>query len=139
VRSDIGAWAEDTFGNDEACDWVETFLESPGLDTVQEAINAVLDAEDYLDSDEACDCLAACEVLARLQGKWGVRNAYSEELDAWVEANPTEVPDELKNAADSAIERILGPDSELPELWDEGGRNDAWHNAIDDLRVRIRG
>ena len=135
----MGAWAEDTFGNDTACDWIGTFLESPGLDTVQGAISAVLDAEDYLDSDDACDCLAACEELARLQGKWGLRNAYSEDLDAWIAANPTGVPDELKNAADSAIERILGADSELPELWDEGGRNDAWHDAIDDLRVRTRG
>jgi len=47
--------------------------------------------DDYLDSDEACDCLAACEVLARLQGKWGIRNPYSEELDKWIESNPTDV------------------------------------------------
>ena len=78
----MGAWAEDTFGNDAACDWVGTFLDDPGLPTVKSAIEAVLEADDYLDSDEACDCLAACEVIARLQGKWGLRNAYSEELDS---------------------------------------------------------
>lgn len=135
----MGTWAEDTFGNDTACDWIGTFLESPGLHTVQEAISAALDAEGYLGGDEASNCLAACEVLARLQGQWGLRNAYSEELDAWITANPIQVPDQLKNSADSAIERILGPNSELPELWDEGGRNDVWHDAINDLRVRIRG
>jgi len=135
----MGAWAEDTFGNDTACDWVGTFLDDPGLPAAKSAIEAVLQADDYLDSDEACDCLAACEVLARLQGRWGVRNAYSEELDKWIEANPTPVPENLKASADSAIERILGEDSELPELWDEGGRNEAWHRAIDDLRQRIRG
>lgn len=135
----MGAWAEDTFGNDTACDWIGAFLDDPGLPAVKSAIEAVLEAEDYLDSDEACDCLAACEVIARLQGKWGLRNAYSEELDQWIEANPTKVPNDLKAAADSAIERILGTDSELPELWDEGGRNESWHKAIDDLRERIRG
>jgi hypothetical protein len=135
----MGAWAEDTFGNDTACDWVGTFLDAPGLPAVNSAIKAVLEADDYLDSGEACDCLAACEVIARLQEKWGIRNAYSEDLDKWVEANPTDVPDDLKAAADSAVERILGPDSELSELWDEGGRNDDWHKAIDDLRERIRG
>ncbi len=83
--------------------------------------------------------MAACEVLARLKGKWGVPNAYSEELDKWIEAHPTPVPDNLKASADSAIERILGENSELPELWDEGGRNEDWHRAIDDLRQRIRG
>ncbi len=135
----MGAWSEDTFGNDSACDWIGTFLDDPGLPAVKSAIEAVLEADDYLDSDEACDCLAACEVIARLQGKWGLRNAYSEELDHWIEENPTVVPDDLKAAADSAIVRILGSDSELPELWDEGGRNVDWHNAIDDLRERIQG
>ncbi len=135
----MGAWAEDTFGNDAACDWINTFLDDPGLPTVRSAIEAALEADDYLDSDEACDCLAACEVIARLQGKWGLRNIYSEELDEWIEANPTEVPDDLKAAADSAIERILAADSELSELWDEDGRNEDWHNAINDLRERIRG
>lgn len=135
----MGAWAEDTFGNDSACDWVGTFLEDPGLPAVQTAIDAVLQTDGYLDSDEACDCLAACEVIARLQGKWGVRNAYSEELDEWIEAHPTEISADLKASADAAIGRILGPDSELPELWDEGGRNEAWHDAIVDLRERVQG
>jgi Domain of unknown function (DUF4259) len=135
----MGAWAEDTFGNDTACDWIGTFLNNPCLPAVKSAVEAVFEADDYLDSDEACNCLAACEVIARLQGKWGVRNAYSEELDKWIEANPTSVPNDIKAAAAAAIERILGEDSELPELWDDGGRNEKWHRAIDDLRERIRG
>ncbi len=135
----MGAWAEDTFGNDTACDWAGSFLEKPGLKAVWAAIMAVQNSEEYLDSDEASDCLAACEVVARLQGQWGQRNPYSEKLDAWIEANPTEVPEKLKKAADAAIERILGPDSELPELWDECGRNEAWHEAVDDLRRRVWG
>jgi hypothetical protein len=135
----MGAWSEDTFGNDTACDWAGSFMDNPGLETVQEAIDTVLASEDYLDSHEACDCLAACEVIARLQGRWGLRDAYSEDLDRWVEANPITVPDSLKDAAEAAIERILGPKSELPELWDEGNRNEKWHNAIDDLRKRVKG
>lgn len=135
----MGAWAENTFGNDSACDWAGSFLDNPGLPMVKSAITAVLNTDAYLDSDEACNCLAACEVLARLQGKWGLRDVYSEDLDKWVEANPTAVPNDLKAAANSAIEKILGPDSELPELWDDGGRNDVWHDAIDDLRKRIWG
>lgn len=135
----MGAWSEDTFGNDTACDWVGDFMRSPGLEGVSEAIQTVLDAEDYLDSDAACECLAACEVIARLQGRWGLRSPYSEDLDKWIEANPTKVPEELKEAADAAIERILAPNSELPELWDEGGRNEKWHEEINDLRHRIKG
>ena len=135
----MGTWAEDTFGNDTTCDWIYSFLEDPGLSVVQAAIKAILDTEDYLDSDDAWNCLAACEVIARLQGKWGLQNPYSEALDNWIESHPTHISDDLKLAADRAIERILGPDSELPELWDEGGWNTAWHDAVDNLRIRIRG
>lgn len=135
----MGAWSEDTFGNDAACDWVGSFLGNPGLEAVREAIDAVLSSEDYLEIDEACDCLAACEVIARLQGRWGVRDSYSQKLDQWVEANPMNVPDDLKEAADSAIGRILGSNSELQELWDEGGSHEKWHSAIDDLRERSKG
>ena len=63
----------------------------------------MLDEDDYLECDEACDCLGACEVIARLQGQWGIKNPYSEDLDKWVEANPTPVSDDLKILAVSAI------------------------------------
>ena len=135
----MGAWSEHSFGNDTSCDWIYTFLENPGLPIVDSTIQVVLKAEDYLDSDEASECLAACEVIARLQGKWGLRDSYSEELDQWIEANPTPVPDELRISADQAIQRILAPNSELQQLWDEDGLNEDWHKAIEDLRERIKG
>ncbi len=125
----MGAWAEDTFGNDSACDWIGTFLDDPGLSAVRSAIEAVLETEDYLDSDEACDCLAACEVIARWQGRWGLRTVYSEQLDKWIEENPCDVPADLIAAADNAIARILGPDSELPELWDGATKNGTWRST----------
>lgn len=135
----MGTWAADTFGNDTACDWIGTFLDDPGLPAVKSAIETVLDADGYLDSDDAYECLAACEVIARMQGKWGVQDSYSKALDKWIAKNPTTVPDDLKSAAITAIERIIGEDSELLELWDGDGRNEAWHRAIDDLRERIGG
>lgn len=135
----MGAWAEDTFGNDAACDWIGSFLDNPSLTVVREAIQTVIDTNDYLDSYEACQCLAACEVIARSQGKWGLRNSYSEKLDQWVEANSMAISEDLKAAADEAIARILGDDSELLALWDDGGRNEVWHKAINDLRQRVKG
>ena len=134
----MGAWSEDTFGNDTACDWISLFLKKPGLGVVREKINAVLSSGDYLHCSEACECLAAIEVIARLQENWGIRDSYSEDLDQWVEANPSTVPDDLMRAAEAAIERILAPQSELSELWDDGGRSEKWHEAVDDLRERIR-
>lgn len=139
VETIMGAWSEETFGNDTACDWVGDFLDNPGLVPVSEAIQAVLDSDDYLDSDLACECLAACEVIARMQGRWGVRDAYSEDLDQWVIANRAEISEQLKDLADASFGRILASNSELRELWDEGGRNQEWHDAVADLRQRVRG
>ena len=135
----MGAWSEDNFGNDAACDWIGDFLENPSLTAVQKAINKVLNTKGYLESDAACNCLAACEIVARLQGQWGIQNVYTENLDAWVEAHPMTIPDDLRAAADAAIEKILGSNSELLELWEEEGYNSAWHGVVDDLRSRIQG
>jgi hypothetical protein len=135
----MGTWSEDTFGNDTACDWTYQFLDSPGVAAVSQALDAVLDEEDYLDSDTACEALVACEVIARLKGNWGLRDAYSEELDRWIGKNPQPVPLEIVSKAETAIARIMGGDSELVELWDEEERNDTWHSKVDDLARRVKG
>jgi Domain of unknown function (DUF4259) len=41
----------------------------------------------------------------------------------------------LSNRAIMAIDRILGDNSELCELWE---KNDTWHNAMQDLRTRLQ-
>jgi hypothetical protein len=127
------------FGNDTAGEWIGLFLRDPGIRTIGKPISAVLSARGRISSDDACNCLAACEVVARLQGQWGLKNPYSEALDSWIEANPIVVPDALKRSADSAIDKILGPDSELADLWDDGGFNEAWHESVADLQQRIYG
>ena len=135
----MGAWSEDTFGNDTACDWIYDFLDAPGVSTVSKALDAVLDEKEYLDSDIACEALAACEVIARLKGNWGLRDAYSEELDNWIKGNPQQVSPEIVAKADAAISKIMGKNSELLELWDEDGKNSTWHRKIKDLQERIKG
>ena len=133
----MGAWSEETFGNDTACDWVGDFLEEPGIAKVNQTLEAVVAEQDYLDSDVACEALAACEVIARLKGNWGRKDPYSEKLDRWIESNSQEIPAELVSKAGAVIAKILGEKSELVELWDEGGRNEVWHGKVNDLAKRV--
>jgi hypothetical protein len=133
----MGAWAEDAFGNDTACDWAGDFMENPSLDAVKEAIDCVITSEEYLDSDVACEGLVACEIVARLKGSWGEKSAYSEEIDKWVESTSTEPSVELVTAAEKAIVRILGEASELQELWGEDGKNEKWHSGMNRLLERV--
>ena len=85
----MGAWGNNTFENDTACDWGYTLEEAADLAPVEAAIAAVLDADGrYIDADAASEALAACEVIARLKGNWGVRDSYTESIDRWVESHP---------------------------------------------------
>lgn len=134
----MGAWSADAFGNDTACDWSYGLEEVEDLGLVREAFEAVLDIEDdYLESDLACEGLAACEVIARLKGNWGLRNPYSETTDKWVEMHPMRPPENLVQTALAVIDRILAPPSELLDLWEEGDASE-WRAAVDDLRERVR-
>lgn len=136
----MGTWGADTFDNDTACDWAYGLEGADDLALVRETLARVIAAgDDYLDPDEACEGLAACEVIARLKGNWGARNAYTETVDIWVEDHPGQPPTELVSLAAAVIDRVLSAPSELMELWDEDGENQEWHDAVADLRLRVAG
>jgi hypothetical protein len=67
----MGAWGVLAFDNDDAADWAYDFAEADDLSLVESAFDTVAEAEDYLEAPEASNALAACEVLARLNGKAG--------------------------------------------------------------------
>jgi hypothetical protein len=134
----MSAWGHDTFDNDAAGDWAYRLEECADLTLVAETLALVLDAPGgYLDADAACEALAACEVVARLRGRHGKRDTYTEVVDAWVAAHPGQPPPEVVARALAAIERVLGPGSELAELWQDGADTDAWRAAVADLRARV--
>jgi hypothetical protein len=133
----MGAWGTGAFDNDAAGDWSGELEDAEDLALVEEAFQEVLDVgDDYLDSDEACRALAACEVVARLNGHWGERNSYSQDVDDWVQTHPQTPSDELVRTALMVIDRIRTQPSELPELWGEGDASE-WNAAVDDLRQRV--
>jgi hypothetical protein len=134
----MGAWGTGTFENDTACDWAYGLEDVKDLSLVDAALAAVNEADDdFLDADLACEALAACEVIARLKGQWGARDAYTETLDAWVKAHPQNPgPERVKNA-DAAITRILADSSELRELWEEDDASQ-WIAAVEELRARVK-
>jgi hypothetical protein len=133
----MGAWAADSFGNDQACDWAYDLEKVKDLSLVKKALAKVASCGDeYLDSDDACDAIAACEVLSRLRGNWGFKNAYSSTVDAWVAAHPIQVPPALIEQAIAVIDRITSEPSELLELWQEGDGSE-WLDHVADLRGRL--
>ncbi|MBW4463314.1 MAG: DUF4259 domain-containing protein [Nodosilinea sp. WJT8-NPBG4] len=133
----MGTWSMDAFGNDDAADWAFELAESNDLSLVEAAIDGALAENDYLDAPDAAIALAAIEVIARLNGNWGDRNAYTEPVDAWVAQANVQMEPELLVWARAAIDRILSADSEMLELWQDSGDYEAWLESVENLRSRI--
>jgi hypothetical protein len=134
----MGTWGERAFDNDTAADWAETLMNVDDLSVVEAALDKVdVLGHDYLEQDLACEALAAGEVLARLSGKTGYSNAYTETVDEWVASHKLQPPPSLLRRATAAIDRILGPGSELRELWDDTDEAANWRAAVSDLRGRL--
>lgn len=136
----MGTWAVDAFGNDYAQDWAEDLHETGNLDAVEDTLDTVLDSGAELEAPFAAEALAAIEVLARLQGKGGARSEDSAPVDEWVDARKLKAAKpraDLAAKAAQAIERILAPESELRQLWEESGHYADWRASVEDLRARL--
>jgi hypothetical protein len=134
----VGTWGTTSFGNDTACDWAFGLKDTRDLSLVERTIAKVLEAGDsYLEAPEAEEALAAAEVVARLLGNWGERDAYTEPVDDWVERNPLKPSTDLVAKAVAAIDRIVSAPSELLELWQESDDLEAWRLSVLTLRARV--
>lgn len=134
----MGAWGVDSFDNDTACDWAYGLEAAHDLTLVTKALHAAVSSgAEPLEADCACEALAACEVVARLKGQWGARNAYTEIIDAWVGAHPSAATSDVVSAATAAIDRVLSPPSELVDLWNDSGEFEEWQAAVAGLRARV--
>jgi hypothetical protein len=126
----------DSFGNDSAGDWSDRLKHADDLGLVRQTFQTVLAAEDYLEIDTACEGIAACEVVARLKGNWGKRDSASQTVDQWVEAHKSAPPADLVQMAISVVDRVLAPQSELMEIWEEGDPAE-FRAAMGELRGRV--
>lgn len=134
----MGAWGSQTFENDTALDWVADFVEIGELEMIQETLETAIEGDDEpVDVDVACEALAACEVLAHLNGKPGGEHSTTPELDAWIKGFRKKAPAALYKLAGKAIERVLDEESELRLLWEDAGDN-GWIKDVKDLQARLK-
>lgn len=135
----MGAWSHEPFGNDTACDWSYDLIKARDLAPIDKALDLVLKGSGYLDADAATEALAATEVLAKLLGRGTQTDAYTEDIDAWVSALGVTPNSALLQKAQRAIDRILGIESELNDLWDEGTEGELWKTSVLRLREVVGG
>ncbi|GIH91148.1 DUF4259 domain-containing protein [Planobispora siamensis] len=123
----MGTWDSGPFDNDSAADWCGGLDDADPNDRagmVRQALLDVTESADYLDVDEGAAAMAAVAIIAAecCDGP-PVTSAYAP--DFLLEGGRIGLPDDLVPLALRALDRVLGEDSELWQLWEEadGGRS----------------
>lgn len=134
----MGAWSHEPFGNDDAADWVYE-LENAQDDAVLAKVfeSAIENKDEYLEADDASVIVAAVEVIAKLLGKGTQEDAYTAQIDEWVNTVNIEPSPELLEKARTALDLVLSDDSELNELWGETEYYGDWRANIDALKTAL--
>lgn len=108
-----------------------------GAFALVEAFEVAVDPDtDFLAAEEGHRALAAAEIVgAALSGETaGLTDAG---LRAWVQGADRATLEPLVPQAREALERTLGPDSELPELWEDGEDAERWRGHVQSVRAQL--
>ena len=134
----MGAWGPGIFENDTACDFAAAVANGGGFSTVDQALDRVLACGGgYLEAPDAEECLAAAEIVARLNGRPGEQTPYTASVDAWVKSAPASISAETVEKAKRAVARVLFPSSELVDLWVKSDDFDGWRRSVEALLARL--
>lgn len=134
----MGTWALHSFGNDDAADLLSDLMDQNGVEPVAEAIARVLKSDGYLEAPDAQQGIAACEVVATALGKPSGASQAEEDLASWISRVNPVFGSDIVSQATKAIDRILTPESELLELWQESDEFSDWKADVTDLRSRLQ-
>ena len=128
----MGAWGEKPFENDSALDWPGDLED---VDDLRNTLASVADAEDYLDVDDGSAAIAAAEIVAAARD--GKLERLVKDASAWLDRHRKQVTDADRALAARAVARVCGSESELAELWDEGGTDNDWRRDVAGLVARL--
>lgn len=132
----MGAWGTGVFDNDDAVDWVSELASADSSDVLSEAIDAVTNADDYLEAPEGFRLLCACEVIAALNGHPSTN--LPDVVRQWTKSHETLDIALLNPVALQAIDRVLGEDSELNQLWQENENEyPMWRETVLSIKGRL--
>jgi hypothetical protein len=136
----MGTWSIEPFGNDHAADWVIELENAEDLTPIRDAIEAVIDAEDeYLEASDSEIAVAAIAVLARVHGASAEEVPLDSAVEEWIARVEADPDPALVDLAFAALDRIVGEQSELRELWEETDEFEAWMASMQALRAGVAG
>ncbi|MFC5847534.1 DUF4259 domain-containing protein [Deinococcus petrolearius] len=134
----MNIWGSGPFGNDSAAVFVQEVV-ADGVPALQEAFEVVLDPDlEFVEAEEGQRALAAAGVLAAALGG-DTSDVVDAGLRAWLAGTDPAALAPLRPLAAEALARVLGPRSELPELWEDGENAEAWYADTERLRAALGG
>jgi hypothetical protein len=136
----MGTWDVGPFGNDGAADLLAALDEAAPaevLDLLREALAGAAGNRGHLNVDDGQAAVAAAAVVAaqRLRGS----PLDLSTVPPWLTEDAVDVPQELDGLALAALDRVVGEDSELRGLWEEGERLQEFLATLAPLRAALAG
>ena len=121
----MNLWGTGPFDNDAAKAFADEVLQD-GDYALAEAFDVVLDADmDFIEAEEGFRVVAAAEILnAALTGD--TSRLVDAELRGWVQGADAPALASLKTSARNALARVMGEQSDLPNLWEDGEDAEVW-------------
>ncbi|HEY3830704.1 MAG TPA: DUF4259 domain-containing protein [Acidimicrobiia bacterium] len=130
----MGAWGYGPFDNDDAADWVYELEQCANADEVTEVLTSVVSAPGYLLAPLGSVGLAAAEVVATATGTPG--DALPTAVLKWIRDHQHAIDASLRQLAAAVVDRVLGDDSEVADLWDDEADR-TWRASGSDLGRRL--
>lgn len=123
----MGTWDSGPFDNDAASDWASDLQDASPENRAAVVRSALTLEEGYLDVDDGQAAVAAVAVVAVISGT-AVQPA--DWPDFLAGSDTLHLPDDLRDMAVTALDRVTDEDSELHGLWTDSGSNDDWDAQI---------
>ena len=136
----MGAWGHGHFEDDAALDFMIEIEAGDSKKTIADALTYALEV-DYLDYDEGNAAIVSSAYIDRQVNGTKFSTPGQEEpleVDTFPERHPDVELSEFRSAAVQALQKVLGDDSELNELWAENEElYPEWRLSIEQLINRL--
>ncbi|GGK20729.1 hypothetical protein GCM10008955_12640 [Deinococcus malanensis] len=135
----MNVWGTGPFENEVGAAFAQE-VQQDGPLALAEAFEVALDPDtDFLAAEEGHRVLAAAQILAAVLGG-DTASLTDAGLRAWVQDHTAARAVQMaqwRDLAREALDRTLGPDSELPEQWEDSADADTWRAEVQRLRLQL--
>jgi len=135
----MGAWGTGVFENDAALDFCMALDKKESVIQIGYFLTDFLaNSDEYIEIDDGQEAILCAEIVAILFSGKSNKEAYPDDLEAWLSGNSEAVTSDLIRDALLAIERCMAEESELLEVWQASPMFSEWAGVVEDIKLRLK-